>query len=101
MKKIWGIIYIVFGMAMLLLMIFVATDAISIVVSQIHYMGDIIISTQNEEKELVNLINSNADFGPLNIWKPGYDISEVDSGEKIFHYAFFSKNENLNFCKSK
>jgi len=72
----------------------IGADTIGIVSTSAHYIGDIIITSQQQEDSLIKEITNNAIYGDFNMWKPAYFINNI-SGGTILHYAFFSKNKNL------
>jgi hypothetical protein len=77
---------------MTLLIFFI--DTASIALTKPHYIGDIIITSQQQEDALIKEITENAIYGDFNIWKPAYYIKNASNGT-ILHYAFFSKNKSL------
>ena len=93
---------IAFGVILLCLpLIVIYTDMMGKSFTETHYLGNVVITSPLQEDTYIATIKSNADYGDLNFWKPGYYIETIDNGT-ILHYAFFSKNKNIiGFTKSK
>lgn len=80
---------------------FMMIGSVSVFESDAHYLGSIIITDNSTEIYLEQLIDKNADYGPINLLKPGYHIEITDGNITLLLYAFFSKDKNLPFTKSK
>lgn len=101
MKLNWGEIVDIAVVLFIIVGVLIYTDDLGKALTDAYYIGDVIITSTLQEDAYIATIKANADYGYLNVWKPGYDIETIDNGT-VLHYAFFSVNKNLTgFTKSK
>ena len=101
MKLNWGEIVGIICVPAIIVGVLIYTDDSGKALTDAHYIGDVIITSPIQEDAITATIKANADYGDLNVWKPGYDIETIDNGT-VLHYGFFSKNKDLTgFTKSK
>jgi len=74
-------------------------EASAVVLGSSQYIGDVVITSDEQETQIMNMIDVNNIEGPLGVWSHPYYIYYADNGERILHYAFFSGNDSLPLTK--
>jgi hypothetical protein len=94
----------IFSMVILtgvVVLVMMAGSLIYITSTNVFYSGSIVITSQQQENDLIGIIKSKGSVGMMGAGQPYYEFGTTDNGDRILDYGFYSKDKTLPFKIAK